>query len=254
MTESKERTRTGTADEYHGSGTMFIDIAPSMVVKKGKRKETVREKPPRGIIIKSQLDSDRKAILKVMKNSFNSRELSALSKYKKLEIIVDPDLEDAPGDYMIEKNIVRVRPNSVFQSTIIHEIVHALRWYDVERTDPVTTSRGSNSDPDDRNLEEAATVAEMVIRLNPYVRVEYVSYYSKLESAETQEDAYEMMDEDRELFVGNSTEGAPGLKGKNALRSLNKNFDKSNIGELKMGTDKTAKEYGNELKKKEINK
>jgi len=145
---------------------------------------------------------------------------------------------------------VRIRPNSVLQNTIIHEIVHALRWHDEDRTDPVTASCGNSNDPDDRNLEEAATVAEVVIRLNPYVRVEYAGYYTKSEAAETTDDAYEMMDEDRELFVGNSTEGAPGLKGKDALRSLSKNFDKSNIGELKDKTEKTAKEHGKELRKR----
>ena len=254
MTESKERTRTGTADEYHGSGTMFIDIVPSMTVKENKRRTAVRKKTPKGIEVTTQMSSDEDFIMKILKSSFNDKEVSALSKYKKLEIMVDPNLWDAAGDYTIEKNLVRIRPNSVLQNTIIHEIVHALRWNDDSRTDPVTVSRRSSEDPNDKNLEEAATVAEMVIRLNPYVRVEYAGYYNELEIAETTDDAYEMMDEDRELFVGNSTEGAPGLKGKDALKSLSKNFDKSNIGELKMKTDKTAKEYGKELRKKERNK
>ncbi|MCL1984026.1 MAG: hypothetical protein FWG58_01345 [Methanomassiliicoccaceae archaeon] len=99
MTETEERTKTGTADHHHGSGTTFIDIVTSMVIKENKRRTAVREKSPKGIVISSRLEADRTAIQKVLEDSFNSKELSALSKYKKLEIVVDWKLKGAPDDY-----------------------------------------------------------------------------------------------------------------------------------------------------------
>lgn len=157
-------------------------------------------------------------------------------------VSIEP-LMDSAGVYEPKKNQIRLDPGfSTAPGTITHEFVHHLKTKE-NRRGPVTSSQIRNGmNIESLNLEEASTTAETITRLSPYHRPKNPSYYRRVPGVKTDAEAYRRMDKDRLLFVGNATHGKQGLKGKKAIRSVERGFQESEIGELRHRSPRSAKD------------
>lgn len=141
------------------------------------------------------------------------------------------------GNYLVKLD----RHFGVDPDTVDHELIHHLRAVDESRTKPLTRKTGSYLGKD-RDLEEAATVAESMSRHKPYAFVNR-SYYGVMENGGTKRA------EDRGTFTTKPVIKEPdgkippsknedlvrsGKKGKRALAATEKGFKASNIAHLRI--------------------
>jgi len=213
----------------------------------------------RQIAVIAQNDGESNNIRKSLEKAFTNRELDAMVKDSGLTIFVDETLPGL-GIYYPDLNLI-ILNSKAGPGTTIHEATHHLRKSDPERKNVISKSRfwSGNYTKDDETAEEATTTAETFIRLDPDDDNGYMSYYTSLfeiskdditeeNIAKTATKIKAVIDEDRKLFKGN----AKRLRGKRAVNTLEKNFNKSNIGNLKLPKGKqTAKQYLNGLSKKD---
>jgi hypothetical protein len=140
------------------------------------------------------------------------------------------------GNYLVKLD----RRTGVNAETVDHEMIHHLRTVDEKREDPLVKAR-TNYIGKDRDLEEAATVAETQARHKPYEFHKQFGYYSFLK------DPTHQKAEDRGLFtrkeVKRTVQGGidpsenselvmSGRKGKRAVKATQEGWPKSNIAHL----------------------
>lgn len=123
------------------------------------------------------------------------------------------------------------------QVTIAHEGGHHLRATDTDRDDPVIRSNPVIG------IEESCTVAEQQARSD---KPDYNGYYSNVAVYDdkkhvwrrpTVSEARRMAEEDHALFTYGRQKG---LKGDDALRSVQENWSRSHISRLRYGSNKMA--------------
>ena len=149
--------------------------------------------------------------------------------------------------------------NGMNNSTVVHEGTHLLRKADDDRNSKITRSMiKSNSRIDSKllNIEESCTVAEQMARgKNPssgyYRLVRVYDEKKKRWRYPNEEEALRMMNEDRMLLTNGTNKP---LSGNAAVKSVEKNWEKSHISRLKMNSScKTAVEDFKDLDKKAVN-
>ncbi|MFT0899498.1 hypothetical protein [Candidatus Methanoprimaticola sp. MG2] len=138
------------------------------------------------------------------------------------------------------------RKDGFDQTTIAHEAGHLLRDRDPHRDDVITTRNP------EIGIEESCTVAEQMARSD---KPDYTGYYMSVAVYDerkhvwrkaTRSEARRMAEEDHDLFTYGRGKG---LKGDEALRSVEQNWAKSHIARLftsrGMAVNVMAREYGN---------
>lgn len=226
-------------NEYDIEGIDTVGADPFRVIGVSRKSSAAHHKK---IAVFAPTDGDLAQIRKSLDNAFTVRELKSMVEERGLTIEVDPDIKDL-GYYDYSNDIIKLHLSSIRSGTTIHEAVHRLRETDKTRNSTAAKTRIPIFTNEDRNLEEAATTAETFIRLDPAADPDYISYYSYLPNPKA------AIESDRKKFHGES--GKP-LKGKRAVASLEKNFENSDIGDLKhKGSKRTAKNYLRFLRKGE---
>lgn len=142
------------------------------------------------------------------------------------------------GNYLVKLD----RRYGIDADTVTHELVHHLRAVDEKRDDPLVKARRPYVGKD-RDLEEAATVAESMARHKPYDFQGNTGYYHLLGNGRTR------MSEDRGTFTKKEVQRdasgnipAPtnpelimaGRKGKRAMKATKDGWPGSNIAHLKI--------------------
>ena len=160
--------------------------------------------------------------------SFTNDELIRLGKAR-VKIHVYPRTHTAVGTYESRRNLVTVdRKHSIPQTTVTHEAVHALRDKDRSR-------RGILAQSKIEGIEESLTVAEQQARTD---KPGLSGYYwdckvwdpkTKRWRKPTDREAIKMCEEDHKLFTKG---GGKGLKGDEAIDSVQRNWSKSHIARL----------------------
>lgn len=163
-------------------------------------------------------------------------------------IAVKPTGVGYSGRYIPSRTRIELdRSSGLDQATLAHEGGHLLRDRDPERTD-VITSRNQEI-----GIEESCTVAEQMARSD---KPDYTGYYMSVGVYDenrhawrkpTRREAQRMAEEDHDLFTYGRGKG---LKGDEALRSVEQNWEKSHIARLfcssgKMAVNEMADTYGN---------
>lgn len=157
------------------------------------------------------------------------------------------DLRGASGEYhgrtMDGSYVIKIdRRTGTNAETVDHEMIHHLRAVDETREDPLVQGRKSYIGKD-RDLEEAATVAETQARHKPYEFQKQMGYYALLKKPVNQKA------EDRGLFTKQEVKKTEtgnihlmenpelvqsGRKGKRALKATKDGFESSHIAHLSL--------------------
>jgi len=201
------------------------------------------------ITIANAYGNQEETIRKRLNDNFSEAERNKLSKKNRLLILVGrPPGKGTRGTYEWVKNKIYVDPNTLEEnSTIVHETVHALRYNDGDRTDLITRTRAAKAmKMADVTLEEAATQAETMARLNPWMpkKAGYYGYFT-----DDDKGVVNLATHDRRVLTG-STEKS--LIEKSATDSVEKNFDKTAISHLQLkGSPFTARDYVKYLRGKQ---
>jgi len=204
-----------------------------------------------------------KILLKTIDNCFTAQEQKALVDRGPLAIRVEELRASCAAVYMGRKDGVtyriKVNPRQISENNefFLHELIHHSRMVDGDRESILLRTRSEDTDillilPEDRSLEEAATMLETLARMTPYSEPLNSSYYFFVARKKGRM-VYDLIREDRELIAGSADEGSEGLKGKDARDAVEKNFEKSNISDLLLPPEnsKPAKERLDELKKEQ---
>jgi hypothetical protein len=160
--------------------------------------------------------------------SFTNDELTRLGKAR-VKIHVYPRTHTAVGTYESRRNLVTVdRKHSIPQTTITHEVVHALRDKDRSR-------RGILAKSNIPGIEESLTVAEQEARNDSpgfsgyYWDITVFDEKTRRWRGPTNKEAKRMAEEDHKLFTGGRGKG---LRGAAAMESVSSNWSKSHIARL----------------------
>lgn len=183
-------------------------------------------------------------VRKALDEAFSLEDRKKLVGKGRVEIEIRPLSVSAVGLHR-GNNISLDRGRGQSNSVLVHEGVHHLRRVDSDRTSPLTKSfgpsdvaGGRNRDKDAATVEESCTVAEQMARQKGdnvtgyYYQCQVFDRGSRRWRSPTSEEAERMAKEDRKLFT-NGTNKA--LVGDEAVRSVEKNWAKSNIARLKLG-------------------
>lgn len=160
--------------------------------------------------------------------AFTNEELITLGRAG-TKIHVYPRTHKAAGTYEAAQNRIAVDHDNAFaQTTVTHEVVHALRDEDMSR-------RGILAKSNIPRIEESLTVAEQQARNDSpglsgyYWDCKVYDQKSKRWRKPTDKEAIRMAEEDHKLF----TEGrGKGLRGAAAMESVSRNWSKSHIARL----------------------
>ena len=171
---------------------------------------------------------EESAVRRNLVQSFTNDELTRLGKAR-VKIHVYPRTHTAVGTYESGRNLVTVdRKHSIPQTTITHEVVHALRDKDKSRHGILKRSKIPG-------IEESLTVAEQQARTDMpglsgyYWDCKVYDQKSKRWRKPTDKEAIRMAEEDHKLF----TEGrGKGLRGAAAMESVSRNWSRSHIARL----------------------
>jgi len=160
--------------------------------------------------------------------AFTNEELITLGRAG-TKIHVYPRTHKAAGTYEAAQNRIAVDHDNAFaQTTVTHEVVHALRDKDMSR-------RGILAKSNIPGIEESLTVAEQQARTDTpglsgcYWNCLVFDQKSKRWRRPTDREAMKMAEEDHKLFTGGKGKG---LTGEAALRSVERNWSKSHIARL----------------------
>lgn len=201
------------------------------------------------VTVANAMPGQKATVEKQLKDNFTPAEIKKVAGKDGYLIVMGKPSAGSSGTYIPSRNASYVDPSAVNYApdTLVHETIHASRCNDPSRKGVVTKGRISKDatwiSGDDRNLEEAATHAETIARIKPF-KTHDPAYYRLLRSDKAPN---ENIQSDRRLFTGDGK----GLRGKAAVSSVEKNFSKSSIGDLKLnGARHTAKDYANALKNK----
>ena len=182
---------------------------------------------------------DAKKIYGLIERSFTVDEQKALVEKGLMKIIVQDVGDKIAASYMGKKDGIHykivVNPKCVESELFLHELIHHSRMVDDSRKNVIVKSRSNNDaalviNRNDRSLEEATTMLEMLARCSPYKPPNVRSYYNRLPG--TDEEKFDMIRRDRELVAGTAETGSKGLTGDAAKESVIKNFRESNIKDL----------------------
>ena len=153
-------------------------------------------------------------------------------------IAVKPTGVGYSGRYVPARTLIEVdRKDGLNQGTIAHEGGHLLRDRDPDRADPIVTKNPIIG------IEESCTVAEQMARSD---KPDYTGYYRNVAVYDdrkhvwrrpTVSEARRMAEEDHMLFTYGRGKG---LKGDDALRSVQENWPHSHIARLRHGSPKMA--------------
>jgi hypothetical protein len=188
-------------------------------------------------------EEQRKVVREAVSQGFTVNEQKAMRG----TTIYITDLSGAAGEYHGKSfggnYLVKLdRRNGIDADTVVHELTHHLRAVDEKREDPLIKARKGYIGKD-RDLEEAATVAETMARHKPYDFRGNTGYYSKLRDGRTK------MSEDRGTFTrkevvkdangtipekSNEDLVLAGRKGKRALKATEDGWKGSNIAHLRI--------------------
>lgn len=201
------------------------------------------------ITVYNAYGNQKDLVTKRMNSAFTPSEIRKLSIKQKLLIFIGRPESFARGMYNSGDNAIYVDPKTLdSESTIIHETTHAARYNDGDRTGEVTKTRirdDGDITEEDATLEEAATQAETMTRMDPFMP-KNAGYYGRLTA--DPEKKIILATKDRLTFTGSTEKN---LRGKAAIKSVEDNFGRSEIGNLKLYSSKmTAKEYAAALKGK----
>ena len=199
---------------------------------------------------------DERIIRSVILNSFTVKEQKALVSKGELLFRVKEQPVGVMAQYYAKEDSVRylIEIDPMFiddRGTYLHEIVHHSRMVDDSRKTVLLKTRSESNekiiikDRDDRSLEEAATVLEAIARETPYEEAICPSYHAHTADNDVEE-GFRQLAEDRKLVAGSAEPGSKGLKGVRAKKAVEKNFDRSNISNLKFGK-KSAREKLEEM-------
>ena len=171
---------------------------------------------------------EEKQIRQNLLRSFTPEELTTLGRAR-AKIHVYPRTNKAVGTYESGRGRITVdREHSVPQTAIAHETVHALR--DKDRTRKGIFKRSKIP-----GIEESLTVAEQQARTDTpgpsgyYWDCKVFDSKSKRWRKPTDKEAIRMAEEDHKLFTKG---GGKGLKGDEAIDSVQRNWSKSHIARL----------------------
>jgi len=215
-------------------GSPFFSEAQKVKGKKAKMAQ-------KGIAVFGGTKEQREKIREYIEKGFT---VSEQKKLRGVLIEISPLEPGVAGAYYGKVkggyHLVRIDPKSVNADTVVHELVHHLRVVDQDRKSPLLRQRPYEGK--DKDLEEAATTAESITRHKPYAW-ESVGYYHLIE------DGRKKSHLDRGLFTNQEVRVDPdgqiriesnrhliekALRGKRALKSVDKNFVRSNIGHLNL--------------------
>ncbi|HKM13724.1 MAG TPA: hypothetical protein VJY42_02235 [Candidatus Methanomethylophilaceae archaeon] len=184
---------------------------------------------------------DRETIRKVLTESFTIREQKEMFK-NGMTVEIAKLRSGVAGEYHGRKDgmshLIRIDPRSIDDGdTLLHEAVHHARLMDSKRKGALTKSRSLHPeriamDKKDVALEEAATVSETLARQRNYQQPNNAGYYDLV--PKKGKDVRTMISEDRKLYAGSAETGSTGLKGQRAIKSIEKNFEESNIADLNL--------------------
>ena len=171
---------------------------------------------------------EESAVRRNLAQCFTNDELTRLGKAR-AKIHIYPRTHTAAGTYESARSRITVdRSQSIPQTTIAHEAVHALRDKDRSR-------RGIFKRSGIPGIEESLTVAEQQARTDMpglsgyYWDCKVFDSKSKRWRKPTDKEAIRMAEEDHKLFTKG---GGKGLKGDAAIDSVQRNWSKSHIARL----------------------
>ncbi len=162
-------------------------------------------------------------------------------------IAVKPTGTSYSGRYIPSRTRIELdRKDGLNQGVLAHESGHLLRDRDGHRTNPIVMKNPN------RGIEESCTVAEQMARSD---KPDYTGYYLQVAVYDekkhvwrkaTRAEAMAMAEEDHLLFTYGKGKG---LRGEEALRSVEQNWGKSHISRLfcpsgKMAVNQMADDYG----------
>lgn len=205
--------------------------------------QSERRKEAQGkIAVVGGTKKDQETVRKMLTESFTLTEQKEMFKNGMTIEIVDLKGRCA-GEYRGRVDgmtyLIRVDPDYLDDGdTLLHEMVHHARLTDSKRGSLLTKTRSKDKNTvrvmlNDVSLEEAATVSEALARQGDYKQPTNSGYYGIL-SRQKKKDPSVIIAADRELYAGSAKTGSEGLKGQRAIRSVEKNFDKSNIADLNL--------------------
>ncbi|MDR1404655.1 MAG: hypothetical protein LBJ20_03710 [Candidatus Methanoplasma sp.] len=193
----------------------------------------------RKIAVAGATSEQQQNIRRIIEDSFTVREQKEIAKEGLVITITDEMPAGVLGSTLGKRGgmayNIRVRPDVIDDGeTILHELVHQSRLVDPKRDDVLLKTRSISRDEilvpcDQMALEEAATVAETAARKQNYKPPKTDTYYGFMGRWRKTKNPADMIREDREIMAGSADEGSSGLRGQKAIKSLIKNFDKTNI-------------------------
>jgi len=199
-------------------------------------------------------------VRKIIAESFTVKEQKALVQKGKMVIYVKELPSNIAAVYDGKSDGVNYRlaidPSLIDDGdSLLHELVHHSRMVDDSRDCIILRSRSKSAavieiDPDDRALEEAATILETLARQHGYVEP-IVSGYHGDESVSRGRDPFVLIRRDRELVTGSAEPGSKGLKGTRAKKAVKEKFRDSEIKDYVMikRSPKSAKDRLDELER-----
>jgi hypothetical protein len=198
---------------------------------------------------KGASEEEKDKIVTILCDSFAPEELDVMtSGPRKHDVEVVDFIRDENGEktedsgaYDPLHNTIIYTHDNIDPLSVTHEAVHEARATDYHRKRGITKSRSKiGRDPANDATEEACTTAETIARMSPYDNDTDLSYYRYVTS--NKKTARRMMDEDRQLFIGNEDLRDAKIRDK-AVESVRKNFNQSKISEYRTEDGRTVRQF-----------
>ena len=225
-------------------------------------------------------ESEKTTIREALNSSFSLDELKMVVSDGTVNIVPAFTIEHgAAGAFSPINNEITLRVakrnaknpedtrNIIDKKTVIHEVVHALKYHEIRRKHPVTRSHFDDyySHLDDnlaeahrfQDLEESETELESISRLTPYSTPSNPGYYAHLPESRVYTDdpqqrfrvAKDLMMDDRDKIDKKKT--LIGQTGKTLLNRIERKYENTHISRLQYFGDTPAIETARRVKKNE---
>jgi len=208
-----------------------------------------RDKP---ITIFNAYGNQEEMVREQISDHYNSAEIKGMTTNGPILIGIGKPGRGASGIFRPKDNAIYVDPLAVQRSphTVVHETEHASRFNDPSRTGVISGTRiraNPRLSDQERTLEEASTEFGAIARLS-ITDIDPTSYHSEAMNGDPIATRLAIVHD--KMLLGNGDINKD-LRGKAATAAIEKNFQDSMIGELKLRTSpETAKEYAARLQQR----